>query len=123
MKHVSLNAQENAIKQFVLALAVETEVSVLELDGKAIARFMPIAANRNGTTHANDEWSDTKNARRCALVDREFDGALTPEEAEELANLQDEMIRFRDRVAPLPLDDARRLHQELLTKAAAASPS
>ncbi len=123
MKHVSLNGQEDSIKRFVLALAVEAEGSVLELDGKPVARVMPMAPYRNGHSTANDEWSDSKNARRCALIDREFEGALTPEEAEELAELQEQMIRFRDKVAPLPLEDARRLHQELLMKAAAASSS
>jgi hypothetical protein len=29
------------------------------------------------------------------------------------------MLRFRQKVAPLPLEDARRLHQELLARAAA----
>ncbi len=117
MKHVSLNGQEDSIKRFVLALAVEAEGSVLELDGKPVARVMPMAPYRNGHSTVND----AKNARRCALIDREFEGALTPEEADELAELQEQMIRFRDKVAPLPLEDARRLHQELLMKAAAAS--
>ena len=33
--------------------------------------------------------------------------------AAELARLQDEMLRHRQRVAPLPLEDARRLHDGL----------
>jgi len=44
--------------------------------------------------------------------------SLTTEEAAELRSLQAAMLRYRRRVAPLPLDEARRLHQELLTKAA-----
>lgn len=60
-------------------------------------------------------WSDAKNNRRCDLIDREFDGPpLTPGEIVELAELQDEMLRHRQRVAPIPIEDARRLHQELL---------
>jgi hypothetical protein len=122
MKHVNLNERDNSIRNFVISLCVEAESSVLELDGNAIARVVPIALN--GHSISNEEWNDAKNARRCALVDREFDGGLTLEEADELAGLQEEMFRFRDRVAPLPLKDARRLHQELVIKAAImASPS
>ena len=57
--------------------------------------------------------------RRCDLIDRKDARGLSPSEAVELAQLQEEMLRHRQRVAPLPLEDARRLHQELLTKAAA----
>ena len=65
-----------------------------------------------------DDWDAAKDARRCELIDREIAGTLTTEEAAELRSLQAAMLRYRRRVAPLPLDEARRLHQELLTKAA-----
>ena len=54
------------------------------------------------------------------MIDREIDGRLTPPEAVELKRLQAEMLRHRQKVAPLPLDDARKLHEELLAKAAQA---
>jgi len=66
------------------------------------------------------EWTDQKNQRRCELIDRKYDHGLSPAEEAELTVLQDAMHRFIDRVAPLPLDAARRLHQELLLKAAQA---
>jgi len=123
MKHVSLNGQEESVKRFILALAVEPEGSVLELDGRAVARMLPVSPKSNGTHAAAFEWTDAKNARRCVLVDRKIDGVLSLKEAEELADLQQQLLRYRDRVAPLPLEDTRRLHQELLAKAAAASKS
>jgi len=46
------------------------------------------------------------------------DSILSPAEEAELALLQDVMYRYIDKVAPLPLDAARSLHQELLQKAA-----
>jgi hypothetical protein len=55
--------------------------------------------------------------RRCDLIDREIDGTLAPAEAVELKRLQAEMLRYRRRVVPLPLEDARNLLQELLAKA------
>ena len=54
--------------------------------------------------------------RRSALLDRKYDHELSPAEAAELALLQDAMHRYIDKVAPLPLDEARALHQELLQK-------
>ncbi len=51
------------------------------------------------------------------MIDREIDATLTPEEAAELEMLQQQMLRERRRLASAPLDDLRRLRQELLTKA------
>jgi hypothetical protein len=77
----------------------------------------PTTWSLDGTT---EEWSDAKNNRRCDLIDREIDGPpLTPAEVVELAGLQEQMLRYRQRVAPLPIEDARRLHQELLARVAA----
>jgi hypothetical protein len=66
------------------------------------------------------EWTEEKNQRRCELIDRKYDHGLSPAEEAELALLQDAMYRTIDKVAPLPLDAARSLHQELLQKAARA---
>src|SRR5438552_377317 len=62
-------------------------------------------------------YSSWQNARRCDLIDKEVEGTITPDEVKELYSLQQAMLRYRRRVAPLPLEDARRLHQELLQKA------
>jgi len=71
--------------------------------------------------HVALDAQDERNARRCALIDREIAGTLTPAEATELHQLQRAMLRHRRRVAPLPIDDARRLHHELMAKAARAA--
>lgn len=62
----------------------------------------------------NDEWSDEKNARRFALIDKEIDGTLTPAESAELHNLQAEIDAFLRRVAPLPITETRKLHARLV---------
>lgn len=117
MTHVKLEGVEEAVRQFVLTLSGNPNGSVLELDGRPVVWVVPASeAVGNG-----EPWSDAKNQRRCDLIDRKHAGGLTPTEAVELAHLQDEMLRYRQRIAPLPLEDARRLHQELLAKAAAAS--
>jgi hypothetical protein len=119
MQHIDLDAREESVKQFVLSLAGEPQGAVLELNGRAIAWVVPLPPD-NGAS-SDEDWTEAKNARRCALIDREVAGTLTPQEAGELRRLQEEMLRHRRRVAPLPLADARALHQDLLARAQAGS--
>lgn len=117
MTHVSLDAQDEAVKQFVLGLAVDPSGSVLELNGQPVACVVPPPKALNGGHEA--EWTDAKNTRRIELIKKKHADGLSPAEHLELGGLQEEMLCFRQRVAPLPLEDARRLHQELLARAAA----
>jgi hypothetical protein len=117
MKHVNLDVYDEAVKQFVLSLVPDPGGSVPELGGKPVAHVLPIPAS-NGTA---EDWDAAKDNRRCALIDREFAGTLTADEAAELRTLQAAMLRHRRQVAPLPIDEARRMHRELLTKAAGSA--
>src|SRR4051812_47277865 len=121
MRHVSLDGQDEAVKRFVLDLMREDTGSVLELGGQAVAQVLPPPAGGNGEPPRADDWTPAKDARRCELIDQEVDGALTPAEQTELEDLQEQMLRHRHRVAPLPLAYARQLLEELEQKAAAAS--
>jgi hypothetical protein len=114
--HILRDSQDEAVKRFFLWLPDDSQGSVVEVNGRPIACVLPPPKSLNGTT----EWSDAKNNRRCDLIDREIDGPpLTPAEVAELAGLQEQMLRYRQRVAPLPIEDTRRLHQELLARVAA----
>lgn len=62
------------------------------------------------------EWTDEKNARRCDLIDRKIQNTMSPGEAEELDDLQQALRRHLDRVAPLAMDGAKRLHAELVRR-------
>ena len=66
------------------------------------------------TVEQSNEWTEEKNRRRCELIDKEIAGTLSGEEGTELEGLQQAMLAYRRQVAPLPLDDLRALHQELL---------
>jgi hypothetical protein len=121
MTHIELNRQGDAIKKFFLTLPVDPEGSVVELDGRAVARVVPLQNGVNSVTLYSGPWTGAKNARRCELVDRKIDGILTPEEANELAVLQEQFFQERRRLAPLSLADLRQLHQELLVKAQQAA--
>jgi hypothetical protein len=114
--HINLDNQEDAVKQFFLSLPADPQGAVLALNGRAFARVLPVGGPEDEPP-ADDEWTEEKNERRCALIDKEIDGTLTAEEASELSRLQQAMLQYRRRVAPLPLEDARRLHQELLDRA------
>lgn len=115
-----MDGQPEAVRQFVLGLSVPPEGAVLELSGQPVSCLMPLPVATNGKPVNPSDWTEAKNARRGELIDRKYAGTLTPQEGIELAGLQEEMLHYRQRVAPLPLEDARRLHQELLTKARAA---
>lgn len=117
MTYVSLDGQGDAVKQFVLGLTVDPSGSVVELNGQPVACVVPPPKAMKGG--GESEWTDGKNARRIELIKKKYADGLAPAEHVELADLQDEMLRFRQKVAPLPLEDARRLHQELLARAAA----
>lgn len=58
-------------------------------------------------------WNEEKNQRRCQLIDNDVEGKITKEESKELENLQDEMLKYRQKVAPLPLEEIREVYQEL----------
>lgn len=116
MKRIDLMRHAEPVRQFFLALPADPEGSVVELNGKAVARITPLHAGLADKREDATDWNNLKNARRCELVDREIAGTLLPDEAAELAMLQQAMLAERRRLAPVPLNDLRRLHQELLAK-------
>jgi hypothetical protein len=59
------------------------------------------------------DWTEAKNARRFALIDKEIAGTISAEESVELRRLQLEVDDYLRRVAPLPLAAARDLHEQL----------
>lgn len=118
LNHILLDNQDEAVKQFFLSLAADSEGSVVELNGLALACLVPVAIAPED--HA--EWTKAKNERRCELIDKEIDGTLTPAEAVELQTLQRAMLAYRNKVAPLPIAAVRKLHDELLAKAGRAHP-
>ena len=114
VKRIRLDSQPEAVRQFVLTLSVPPEGAVLELAGEAVACVVPPPPKPSDGM--GEKWTDAKNDRRGDLIDRKYAAGLSLREEVELAGLQEEMLRYRQRVAPLPLADARRLHQQLLAK-------
>jgi hypothetical protein len=113
MKHLSLDAENEFVKQFVRGLSSAADATILELEGRPVIYVMPMPRS-NVATGPSDDWTEEKNSRRCALIDKKIDGSLAATEVAELDQLQKEMLQHRRRVAPLPLEEARALHQQLL---------
>jgi hypothetical protein len=114
--HVNIDRQPDAVKQFFKSLALTPEGSVVEMNGKPLARMLPAGSR-------DPEWTDAKNVRRLTLIDRDIAGTITSDETLELELLQEDLQRHVELVAPLPLEYIRQLHQQLLSKAGeAASP-
>jgi len=120
MSHVDLDTQPEVVRQFVLSLSASAEGTVLESAGRPVACVVPPPKPTAAGGAADGEWTEEKNRRRGALLDQKYDAGLSPVEEAELTLLQDTLHRYIDRVAPLPLEAARSLHQELLQKAARA---
>src|SRR5262245_4393693 len=109
VNHISLENQDDAVKRFVLSLPRDPQGAVLELDGRVVA-WMMSAVDAQPNEDDDEPWTKEQNDRRCDLIDRKHTGGgLIPAEALELAHLQERMLRYRERVAPLPLEDARKL--------------
>jgi len=61
-------------------------------------------------------WTEDRNARRCQLIDKDIQETLSEAERQELELLTQQLRAQRRRLAPIPLDGARQLHQQLLDK-------
>src|SRR5262245_51586744 len=102
MKHLNLDDQDEQIKRFVRSLAASPEGILLELDGRPVA-FVVGPARTSRKKHNPESWTDEKNDRRCDLIDKEYEGTLTPAERAELAELEEELLAYRDHLAPIPI--------------------
>ena len=101
------------------AIAEELKSQLVRLpssDRAEIAGFLLESLKTDTTSKIVElaEWTESKNARRCLLVDREIDGTLTTAERKELKALQAELSRYRQSVAPLPIQELRGIYDQLL---------
>ena len=53
------------------------------------------------------------NKRRCELIDKEIDGQISISESMELELLQNEMLEYRKKIAPLPIKEVEQLYKQL----------
>lgn len=110
MPSVSLDGLPEPVREFFLSLPREGEDTIIEWQGQEWATV------RTGIIDPEGRWTEAKNVRRLALIDREFTGLITSAEAIELEDLQEEMRRYRHRMYPLPLAETRRILEDLERK-------
>ena len=115
VKLISLADQHETVRRFFESLVPDPDGAVVEVNGRRV--YLIVRPDRQAG-QPDEPWTDEKNHRRCDLIDRKYASGLTPAEEVELAGLQAAMHRFIDAVAPLPIEAARKLHQELMEKAA-----
>jgi hypothetical protein len=86
-------------------------------------RYLIVAEERyvgSPRESAAGSWTESKNARRFFLIDKQIAGTLTADEAVELTRLSIEIDDYLRRVAPLPLAATRQLHEQLRRRLADA---
>ena len=119
MNTIRWDTVPEATREFIRSAAHSPEGAVFEEDGKPVFRL--IAYPPPATVTADPAWTADDNARRCALIDKDIDGQLAPDERVELDALEQRLERYVDAVAPLPLVPLRKLYQEVLDNAARAN--
>ena len=114
MLEIDVESHDEPVLQFLLSLPQDPGGTGLRVNGRTVFRIVPVLSPSPADTAG---WSEERNARRAALIERDVLGSITPSEAIELEDLQDTLRRFRRTVAPLPLGETRRLLEELERKA------
>jgi len=115
-----ISSLQQRYEESAIAWKASTAESFTRATGETSTLVSWLQSNRQAKTREEEldaDWTEEKNGRRCALVDREIDGTISFVEKAELEKLQSEMLDYRRSIAPLPLEALRELHQALLCKA------
>ena len=117
---VDLETQDRRVREFFESMSCGSAGATIKLNG---SRTFLLVEKDSAKSDVGGEWTTEKNNRRSDLIDRKVEGTITDPESIELAQLQYEMGRWLDRVAPRPLKEARELHAELVKVALLAQPN
>lgn len=90
--------------------------TTMQASSRFLSAFIPAEDRFDSPAADESGWSDEKNERRSALIDKRIQGVTDRAEQIELFLLTQEMRRHIDGVAPIDLDPARNLHATLLEK-------
>ena len=66
---------------------------------RPLLEYMARQVSAESLPTTDSAWTDEKNGRRIALIDKKYDGVLTPTEKRDLKALQHEAEQFVDRIA------------------------
>ena len=73
VKHINLDTQDERVKQFVLSLPLDTDGSILESDGRPVARVLP----------ASDDGGYDRERLKQAILNRRDESRALNEEWEQ----------------------------------------
>ena len=112
-RRVRLNANRGSLddyarKEVFMEMCIERGISLCTIDEDP---------------DASGNWTDSLNTRRCDLIDKRFLHELTPDEAAELAQLQERANAHFDIIAAPPIEGATKLLQKLIADREEQSPS
>ena len=126
MKHLELeyavsaiglpaNAAQATFRQAMLVAILE----VLHDSGAShddIAQMVAAKLSKSTLGNSGASWTDDENTRRLQLIDKWIGRTITDEESVELHRLTDQLRTYCDNEINVPLEGARELHRQLLTK-------
>ncbi|MGH7137988.1 MAG: hypothetical protein ACREHD_19740 [Pirellulales bacterium] len=85
--------------------------SAVQLIRVAVDRFV---SEEEAASVANGTWSEEGEKRRRDLIDKDISGTISAAELVELSRLDQLANEHFDRIAPPPIEGARRLHDRLM---------
>jgi hypothetical protein len=100
-----LDALERGQREAVLVRNERTRKEYALISKASFAKLQPllraVAQSQNGGSGENGKtWTEDKNARRFALINKQIDDKLTRSETRELELLQSELDRYLEHAAP-----------------------
>ncbi len=98
---------ENIYSETVLPLAISQKLELMKRIAQDLAELEEIDEK---------DW-ETLNKRRFELIEKKVYGKVTKTEQRELDQLQAKADQYLDRIAPRPIEELEKLHQQLLDKA------
>lgn len=110
---VTITLQDSLARQLEKQAGLRN-VSLQQWAVEVLHRHSEAAAT--GPDEGNEAWTEEKNVRRCDLIDKQIEGTIAPAELRELDELQSQLRRHLDEVAPFDLAGAQRIHRQLLQK-------
>jgi len=111
--HLGADAKPNDYHRLMM-LAIAEVCGASGASPEAISLLVEKLTDQISRVEPDPNWTNEKNARRLALIDKLIQQEITPLESTELNRLTEQMRAAFDQEKLLPLEGARRLHRQLL---------
>jgi hypothetical protein len=75
MRHIKLDKENAKVKQFVLSLPVDPDGSILELEGEAVLRVLPVVEEDEGVDRAKLKAAILRRRNESRELNEEWEAA------------------------------------------------